>query len=382
MKFLHLVWAGIWRRRVRAILTFLSVVNAFLLFGMLQGFASSIDNTIAETHAELLLTQNKISQIEPMPMAMMPQIRAVPGVRAVAPVMIFHGTYRTPVQFLRSFAVDPSLLTEADAQLKLPRAQIDALKHSRAGVLVPSTVAAQFGWKVGQRISLHSLFWTNRDGTPNWPLDVVGIFPTVKDDLFFGSAMLVNFDYADQGRTASHGTTSVFLVRVMDPKNAQSVALAIDRVFANSAYETKTSSERQLAQDSIRQIGDIGLVVRLILAAVFFALLFSVGAVMMQSVRERTPELAVLKTLGFTDRAVLGLILAESLVFCLFAAVVGLALAAALAGLAQKLVGFSLQPGSIMGVGLLFAVLLALATGLPPAIRGMRLQIVDALAGR
>jgi putative ABC transport system permease protein len=382
VKFLHLVWAGIWRKPVRAVLTFLSVVNAFILFGILQGFASGLETTIAETHADSLLTASKVSQLEPLPMAAMPQIEAVPGVRSVAPVAIFHSTYRTQTQFVRAFAVDPDRLAAADPALTVTKEQIAKLKVSRAGALVPSTVAAQYGWKIGQKITLKSLFWTNRDGTGNWPVDIVAIFPANKDDLFFGSAVLVNYAYLDEGRTSAKGTTTVFLVRVGDPKAAGAVGLAIDRVFANSAHETKTASERQLAQDSVKQIGDIGLVVRLIVGAVFFALLFSVGAVMGQSVRERTPELAVLKTVGFTDQAVLALILAETLIFCLFAASIGLGLASAIAPLSRRLVGFELARGSILSIGLVFAVLLAIATGLPPAVRGMRLKIVDALAGR
>ncbi|HEV8634473.1 MAG TPA: FtsX-like permease family protein [Chloroflexota bacterium] len=382
MKFLHLVWAGIWRKRVRAVLTFLSVVNAFILFGILQGFASGLETTIAETHADSLLTASKISQLEPLPMAAMAQIASAPGVRAVAPVTIFHSNYRTQTQFVRAFAVEPERLAAADPALTVTKAQVAALREKRTGALAPSTVAAQYGWKVGQRITLKSLFWTNRDGTGNWPVDIVGVFPTNKDDLFFGSAILVNQAYLDEGRTTAKGTTSVYLVRVNDPKSAGSVAIAIDRLFANSAHETKTASERQIAQDSVKAIGDVGLVVRLIVGAVFFALLFSVGAVMMQSVRERTPELAVLKTIGFTDQGLLSLVLAESLIFCLIAAVIGLGLASAAAPLSRRLVGFELARGSIMSIGLAFAVLLALATGLPPAVRAMRLRIVDALAGR
>jgi putative ABC transport system permease protein len=341
-----------------------------------------LNSTVAKTHADVLLTANRISQVEPMPMSQLAQIRSVPGVRAVSPIVLFHGTYRLPNQFVRAFAVDPDQLAAADAELSATKAQIAALKATRAGALVPSSLAKQYGWKVGDRVSLKSAFWTNRDGSPNWPLDIVGIYPTNPDDPIVGSAGLVNYDYVDQGRTVSQGTSSGFLVRVTDPKRADEVATAIDRLFANSAHETKTASEKQLAQDSIRQIGDVGLVVGAITGAVLFALLFSVGAVMTQSVHERGPELAVLKTLGFTDGAILRLILAESLSFCLIFAAVGLALAAALFPIVRRMVGFDIQSGPVMVVGLIIAAALALATGLPPALRGMRLQVADALAGR
>jgi putative ABC transport system permease protein len=382
MKFFPLVWAGMWRKRGRAILTLLSIANAFLLFGLLQGFRAGLDSTVSETHADVLITASRISQVEPLPLAQLAQIRAVPGVRAVTPVVLFHGTYQTPMQFVRSFAVDPEALARANPQSTIPAAQIAALKRTRTGALVPSTVATQYGWKVGDRLPLKSLYWSNRDGTPTWPIDVVAIYPTNADDLFFGSAVLVNFDYVDQGRSVANGTSSVFPVRVDDPSKAAEIGAAIDKRFANSPHETKTASERQLALDSIKQIGDVGLIVSAIMGAVFFALLLSVGAVMMQSFRERSHELAILKTLGFTDGGVLSLLLTESLLFSVTSAAVGLGVATALFPLVKRFIGFELRAGPVLLVGFLFAALLALATGMAPAIRAQRLQIVDALAGR
>jgi putative ABC transport system permease protein len=382
MKFLPLVWAGIWRKPGRAVLTLLSVVNAFLLFGLLQGLAGGLDSTGAATQADALITADRVSQVEPMPISQLAEIKSVPGVAAVTPVVIFHGTYRLPNQVVRGFAVDPEQLAAADSQLTASKAQIQALKATRAGALVPEAVAKQYGWKIGDRIPLKSMMWTNRNGTPVWPLDIVGIYRPDTNDLFFNTTVLVNYDYVDQGRTASNGTTSVFLVRASDPNQANAVAARIDRLFANSAHETKTASEKQLAQESIRQIGAIGVIVRAVTGAVLFALLFSVGAVMIQSVHERTPELGVLKALGFSDGAVLRLILAESMTFCIGFAAIGLLIAAALFPVVKRLIGFDLHSGPVMALGLVIAAALALATGLPPALRASRLQVVDALAGR
>jgi putative ABC transport system permease protein len=383
VKYLHLVWAGVWRRPGRATLTLLSIVNAFLLYGLLQGFVSGIGSTVEDTHADVLITASRISQLEPLPMSQLAQIRAVPGVRSAVPVVIFHGSYKSaaPVN-VRGFAVDPDSFAATNTDEAIPSAQIEALKHTRAGVLVPSSVAAQFTLKVGDRLPLKSMLWTNRDGTNVWPLDVVGIYKANTNDLLFGSSLIANYDYVDQGRTQSNGTASIYLVRLNDPSQTSAVANRIDALFANSPDETKTESERQLVADSIKQIGDIGFVVRAIVGAVFFALLFSVGAVMMQSVRERTPELAVLKTLGFTDGAVMLLVLAEALILCLVSAAIGLGVAAMAFPLIKAGIGFNIQAGPVLLVGLALAVALALISGLPPAVRGMRLSIVDALAGR
>ncbi|HEY5007655.1 MAG TPA: FtsX-like permease family protein [Caulobacteraceae bacterium] len=380
MKFLPLIWAGIWRKPGRAVLTLLSVVNAFLLFGVLQGFASGLNHAVAETHADVLLSLSRIST-EPLPVGQIAQIRMVQGVRAATPMVPFISTYRTPTSIVPADAVDASQILAVDPGLTIPPSMIAALQRDRTGAIVSRLLASRFGWKVGDRVPLRALTVTNRDGSPTWPVDIVGIFSSSGGTLF-KNAMLINFDYVDQGRTSGAGTAPVFIVRIDDPNHAGTIAAAIDKLFVNSAHETKTATVRQIAQNNLKQIGDIGLVINAIVAAVFFALLFSVGALMMQSVRERTPELAVLKTLGFTDGGLMALILAESLTFCLVSAAIGLGLAAMLFPVARQLIGFNIQAGPLMLVGFALAVALALISGLPPAIRAMRLQVVDALAGR
>jgi putative ABC transport system permease protein len=297
------------------------------------------------------------------------------------PMVPFISTYRTPTQIVPAEAVDPSQVLAVDPGLTIPQSMIAALQRDRTGAIVSRMLASRFGWKVGDRVPLRALTVTNRDGSPTWPVDIVGIFSSSGGTLF-KNAMLVNFDYVDQGRTTNSGTAPVFVIRIDDPNLANQIAASIDHMFANSAHETKTATVRQIAQNNLKQIGDIGLVINAIVAAVFFALLFSVGALMMQSVRERTPELAVLKTLGFTDRGLMGLILAESLTFCLVSAAIGLGLAAMLFPVAKQLIGFNVRAGPLMLTGFGLAIGLALISGLPPAIRAMRLQVVDALAGR
>jgi putative ABC transport system permease protein len=380
MKFLPLIWAGIWRKPGRAVLTLLSVVNAFLLFGVLQGFASGLNHAVAETHADVLLSLSRIST-EALPVAQIAQIRMVQGVRAATPMVPLISTYRTPTSIVPADAVDASQILAVDPGLTIPQSMIASLQRDRTGAIVSRRLADRFGWKVGDRVPLRALAVANRDGSSTWPVDIVGVFSSSGGTLF-KNAMLINFDYVDQGRTSGAGAAPVFVIRIDDPNRAGQVAGSIDKLFANSAHETKTATVRQIAQNSLKQIGDIGLVINAIVAAVFFALLFSVGALMMQSVRERTPELAVLKTLGFTDRGLMGLILAESLTFCLVSAAIGLGLAAMLFPVARQLIGFNVQAGPLMLVGFALAVALALISGLPPAIRAMRLQVVDALAGR
>ena len=379
MKFLHLVWAGIWRRPVRAILTLASIVMAFLLFGLLQGFVSGLGASVKLTHADVLLTFSRVSQVEPLPISEAQQIRTVPGVASVTPVILFIGSYRTPLQIVPAFALDVDELAKSDPSLITP-AQLAAMKNDRAGALL-SAAMGRYGWKVGDKVPIRSALWTNREGKNVWDLDIVGTHGGSSDDMF-RNVVLVNYDYVDQARTSSQGTASLFVLKIADPNRAAAIAHAVDARFANSPHETKTASQRQIAQDQLKQISGLGVAVQAIVGAAFFALLFSVGSVMMQSVRERTPELAVLKTLGFTDTGILGLILSETVLLCMFAAAIGLGLAALLFPAIRVVTGFGVQGGPTLAIGFLMAAALALLTGLAPAIRGMRLSIVDALAGR
>ncbi len=381
MKFLHLVWAGIWRKKGRAILTLLSIVNAFLMFGLLEGFSSGIDNAVKETRADILYVFSRVSILEGLPLGHMAQIKTVKGVQGVTPLVVFTSTFRTPGNFINALAVDPDSFFATYPALSASPAALETLRRTRTGALMGSDVAKTQGWKVGDSVPLRSMYWPNRDGTPTWPVTIAGTYVS-KDPNFGANSLLINYAYIDEGRTSQNGTANLFILRIADPNRAAEVSAAVDALFANSAHETKTATQHEYAMNQLKQIGDISLVVRSIMGAVFFALLLSVGAVMMQSVRERTSELGVLKTLGFPDGGLLVLVLAETLVFCLVSAAIGLGIAAALFPAIKSLIGFAMQPGPALAFGLVAAVVLALLTGLPPAIRAMRLQIVDALAGR
>jgi putative ABC transport system permease protein len=382
VKYLPLIWAGIWRRPARAALTMISVISAFVLFGVLQGFTAGLGKLVATAHADVLVTQSQISNIDPLPISMAADIARVPGVKVAGRLLFMGGPFRGPNEFIPADAVDPDELRAADDQLRITPAQWAALKATRSGALVSSDVAKLYDLKVGDRLPLKPNFWTNKDGTHAWQVDIVGIYPGDSNDAFFGRDVILNYDYIDQSRATGVGTVNVFDIRIDDPRHAPQIAAAIDRLFVNSSHATRTFSQRQLAQASVESIGQVGLAVRWITGAVFFALLFSVGAVMIQSGRERTGEFAVLKTLGFTDWAVLALILTETVVFCVAAAAMGLGLSTLLFPIVVKIIQFNIAPGSTMVVGIGVAIVLALLAGAIPAWRASRLSIVDALAGR
>jgi putative ABC transport system permease protein len=252
---------------------------------------------------------------------------------------------------------------------------------TRTGAVVGIDLARRYGWKVGDRVPLHSVIWTKTGGASDWEFDIVGIY-TSPDSPTRGNQFFFNYSYFDEARNFGKGEVGWYIVQVRDPSQSAEIAAKIDKLFANSTDETETKTEKEFQQSFLKQIGDINFIVTRILFAVFFALLLATGSSLMQSVRERVPELAVLKTLGFTDGTVLRLVLAESLLLCVLAALLGLAVAALLFPALKGAIGVVTLPPVVIFEGVAMAILLALATGLLPAWRARQLHIVDALAGR
>jgi len=379
-KFLPLVWAGIWRKRGRAVLMLLQIASAFALFGLLEGLNTGIKQAIAETHRDRLYVGSSVSLGDPLPISVLGRIRATPGVAFATPRQALPGTYQQPDQQVSVIAVDPEAYFAIFDELSATQDAVAALVSNRTGTLVGSDTMERFGWKVGERVVLQSPV-PKTDGSRDWAFDIVGSYDTRNEDAD-ATALLANFAYIDEARLANRDTVQLFVAKVGDPGNATPVGLAIDNAFANSDHETRTQSEADLAASQLQRIGDLNYLARAIIAAVFFAILFATGALMMQSIRERMPELAVLKTVGFSDRLVMGLIVAEAVVFCLFAAGVGLAIAAFVLPFAKQFIGIAGMPPVVAAAGTVFAVVLALIGSSVPAWRGLRLQVTDALAGR
>ena len=381
MKYLPLIWSGLWRKRTRTCFTLLSIMIAFLLFGMLQGTNAAFNRGVDEANVNRLVTVSRISFTEALPYADMAQIEAVPGVDHAAFASWFGAYYQDPKQFVFSFPVEPERYFNLFPEFHLPKDQMDTWVRTRTGAVIGIGLAQKYGWKIGDRVPLHSTIWTKPDGTSDWNFDIVGIYEDPQDHAQ-EKAFFFNHGYFDEARSFGKGTVGWYVVRIKDPTAAVATGAAIDHLFLNSPDETKTQTEKEFQQSFLKQIGDINFIVTAILGAVFFTLLFLTGNTMMQSLRERIPELAVLKTLGFTDRGVLALVLAECLLLCVIAAALGLAVAAALFPMMKDVLGIVTLPPQVIGLGIGVAVLLALVTGLPPAWRAMRLNIVDALAGR
>ncbi len=381
MKFIPLVWYGIRRRPVRTVLIFLQVAVAFALFGVLQGMKTGVDDAIAKVRADVLFVGPSVPGEAPLPLADLARLESISGVKQVSYVDGIVTTYRKPTQIIYVFGIEPvSMWTTLvpDIFQVLPK-DLAALRKTRTGVLITADIGKKYGWHVGDHIALTSTTLQS-NGSGTWVFDIVGM---VSDHEMGESGLVVaNYDYLNLARAQNKDTVRNFYVVVSDPKQAAAVSETIDRTFANSSSGTRSASFRDNAQQTMQSIGNVNFAIRSIVSAVLVALLFSISTMMMQSIRERTPELAVLKTLGFGDRRVFVLLAAESLLVCIAASLAGLGLAWFAFPLAAKYVAGLSMPIVVIELGVVGAVLVALISVGLPGLRAARLDIVDALAGR
>jgi len=380
VKYLPLIWSGLWRKPGRTVLIFLQVSVAFALFGVLQGLKTGVAHAVAAARADLLIVHSRLSLImQPLPYALLEQIRTVPGVKVAVPVELTQGTYQKPDQGVGVVALTPEQDWPAAFTFTIAPEYLAAFRKSRTAMLVRDLTAQKYGWKVGDRIPL-KLPVAQQNGSNDWAFDVVGTF--TDSDIGGGRyIVIVSYPYLDEARLTGKGTLNHFNVAITDPKLAPQVGDAIDARFANSSHETKTESLREMAQASMQAIGDFDFLIRAVVGAVLVALLFATTTMMVQSIHERTPELAVVKTLGFSDRAVFLLILAEALSVFLSGAVCGLMLATlALPVAARFVLGLSM-PGAVIVIGLALGALVALISAAVPAALAARLRVATALAG-
>jgi putative ABC transport system permease protein len=353
----------------------------FALFGVLQGLKTGVDEAIARTRADVLFVAPSALGGAPLPRASIARLDSIPGVTNVTFADGLLTTYQTSTQSVYVLAIDPGpiWLTLDPERFKVLRRDLEELKNTRTGALISTGIANKYGWHVGDQIPLTSTILQN-NGSATWTFNIVGTF--VAHGLGGDAYIVANYAYLDEARQANKGKVRNFYVVVSDPQQAQTVADTIDRTFANSSSETRTASLRENAQQQLSAIGDLSFVIRCIVGAVLVALLFSVSTMMMQTIRERTPELAVLKTVGFTDRAVFSLVVTEAMLVCTAGALLGLALALGVFPIAAKFVPGLSMPAAVIATGAFGAVLVASISVALPAFRAARLQVVDALGAR
>jgi putative ABC transport system permease protein len=380
MKYLPLIWKSLWRRKVRTTFTLLSIFIAFFLFGILMTIRAAFSIGVDLAGMDRLILIHKISLIMPLPEAYENRLQMVPGVDIVSNSNWFGGVYQDAKNAFPQMAVEPEKYMAIYKEFRLPPDQMKAWLGDRQGAIAGRDIADRYHWKVGDRIPIQATIWQPKGGGTTWEFNLVGIYdgePGVDKNNFF-----FRYDYLNENRAQGEGLVGWYIVKVKDPKQSLALAKTFDTMFENSQAETKTTTEKGFIEGFAKQIGDIGSIMMAILAAVLFTLLLVVGNTMAQAVRERTSELAVLKTLGFSDVTVLSLVLAESL----FVAVVGGGLGLLLAWLfvlqgdptGGRLPAFYL-PARDLVLGVVLMVGAGVAAGILPAAGAMRLKITDAL---
>ena len=373
--FLPLVWANLKRRTGRTVFTSLSICVAFVLFGLLMAIRSAFSYGAELAGADRLMMFHKVSFSQPLPLAYWAEIAATPGVAAVTHATWFGASYRDSKTRFVQLAVDGESFLDMNPDYRLSPEQRKAWLANRTGAIVGRGLATRFGWRLGDRVPLR-----RPDGSA-WALTIDGIYDSSTEGAN-ANQMLIHYAYLNERRSRNRDHVGWYLVRVADPAHAAQLAEALDARFANSAYETKTATEKAFLQAWAHQIGDIGSIMITILGTVFFTILLVAGNTTAQSIRERTSELAVLKTLGFSDGHVLSLVLLESMLVAVVSGALGLALSWLIVKRGDPTGGllpsFYLRAHDVaIGGGLVLA--LGFAAGALPAWQAGRLEIVDAL---
>jgi putative ABC transport system permease protein len=378
MRYLSLIWMNVWRRRIRTTFTLLSIFIAFLLFGIVMTVREAFSLGVAVAGNDRLVLINKVTLIMPLPISYKQRIKQTRGVEAVTHQNWFNGAYQDPNNILVTMAVDLETFPQVYTEFKLGSGELENWQKDRQGAIAGKDLAARYGWKIGDRIPLNSAIYQGRDP---WQFNLVGIYDG--DQNLDKTQFFFRYDYLEEnGPEQAKGQIGWYIVKISDPTQAVELSRTFDEMFANSGAETKTTTEKGFIESFAKQIGDIGAITVAIASTVLFMFGLVAASTMVQSVRERTSELAVLKTLGFPDGRILLLVLAESL----FITVVGGGLGLAAAWLFVQrgdptggLLPIFILPRKDILLGIVLMVLMGLVAGVAPAVGAMRLRITDAL---
>ena len=379
MKYLPIVWKNVWRRKVRTIFTLASIFVAFLLFGILMTIRNSFTFGVQIAGLDRLVLINKVSLIMPLPFSYQARLQNVPGVVIATHNTWFNGIYQDPANFFANIAVDPEPFLKVYPEYTMPPEQIKAWLEDRQGVIVGKDLAARFGWKLGDRVPLIGTIYRPKQGDV-WEFNVRGIYDGIdgvdKTQFFF------RYDYLDENRVIGEGDVGWYVVKIEDGSKAVEMSRTFDAMFENSSAETKTTTEKGFAEGFAKQVGDIGSIMVAVSTVVLLMFGLVAASTMAQSVRERTSELAVMKTIGFTGPAILALVLAESLFIALLGGGLGLLVAWLIVQRGDPtggLLSIFILPPRDLWFGATLMLGMGVVAGSAPAIAAMRLKITDAL---
>lgn len=379
MKFLPLLWSSLWRKKTRTIFTLLSIFVAFVLFGLLMTIRTAFSFGVELAGVDRLVLIHKVSLIMPLPVSYLGRLQATEGVEVATHNTWFGGVYQDPSNFFAQIVVDPEPFLKIYPEYKLPPDQLEAWLDNRRGAVVGADLARRFDWKVGDRVPIVGTIWQPKEGQV-WEFDIAGIYdgePGIDKTQFF-----FRYDYLDENRAGGEGLVGWYVVKIADASQAQQMGARFDAMFANSSAETKTTTEKGFVEGFAKQVGDIGAIMIAILVAVLFTMMLVAANTMAQSVRERTSEVGVLKTLGFSNGSILALVLGESVLIAGIGGGLGLLVSWLIVQRGDPTGGMLpifVLPTRDVVLGAAMVVVLGLAAGLLPALNAMNLKITDAL---
>jgi putative ABC transport system permease protein len=381
---LPLVVSNLKRRPMRLVLTLASVVMAFTMFALLEALRSGFATSVDMVGTSRLMTLNKVSIIQPMPVAYVERVRGVVGVAEVASFSWFGGVFRDGKTQIPVYPTEPKRFLSMYPEIDLPTEQRLQWIADRQGALIGEGIAQRYGLKVGDKLPIRSAIYRKADGGDTWEFVVRGIYSLREGGAGIDTAsVFFHYDYFNESIRRGRDMVGWLVVQVSDPASSLAVSRRIDGLFQNSSAETKTSTEKAMAKQFADQVGSIGTILISVVTAVFFTMLLVTANTMAQAIRERTSEIGVLKTLGFSARQILGLVLAESVTLAVVGGLLGLligyvAVEAVGPAIRQFVPIFAVTPRIVV-----FAIALMLFTGLIsglwPALTAMRLRITEAL---
>jgi putative ABC transport system permease protein len=379
-----LVCKNLFRRKLRAILMIVSILVAFMIFGVLASFYGAFTANEDRSAADRLVVVNKINFTQPLPIAYFNRVQSIPGVRRISHANWFGGYYQDPKNVLITMAVEPETYTEIFSRdFDFPAEMRAAFVRDRTGALVGETMARKWGWKVGDHVPIQSNIFIQHNGSRTWDVNIVGIFKPKDGAQVDTNLMFLQYAYLDETRSFGKDTIGWLVLQTTAPSENDRVSKAIDTMFVNSVAETSTDTEKAFNKAFAAQFGNIALIVVLVVGAAFVTILMIVGNTMALTIRERTREIGVLKTLGFPGGRILRLVLGESVLLALLGGIPGLLLAWLITSQLSQSIAFML-PGlrlNALIVGEAIALMLALGfiTGIIPALNAMQLKIAAAL---
>lgn len=382
----YLVYKNLTRKKLRFFLTFFAIFIAFLMFGALAAFDKALNAGVELSADNRLVSVNKINFTQPLPISYVRKVQAVEGIEAVAQFNWFGGYYKEPRQQVMTFAVDPAtLLAVYGDDIAIEEERYDGWQKNQQGILVGKAVADLYGWKVGDRIPLHSNIFSKQDGSSSWAFDIEGIF-TAKYPQADTNSVYIHYKYFNETQSFGGDFIGWMGIKTLDPKLNEQVIKAIDDMFANTPYETETVPEKAFNKSFIAQLGNIGLILSSVVFASFFIILVIVGFSMALAIRERTNEIGVMKTLGFSSLRIFKMVLMESFMLIFLGGIAGLFTATYFLGFLNNAPQFPLPDlilsSDIILKAVMIMVFLGLITGIIPAVNALRLNIITALSRR